>query len=713
MRLLPFIILLGLSSSSFAQSAEDCDLKCSSQLLRVTIAPDAVKNIDLSPAAPLIDKVLGSDHFKELIAGPFDIPSLGFPHDKEKCLEEKTKGINPHFATINCESSKICSRKDLDPSVRRKICFQLACSVVAGNNRDECSDEAEVSFTSIDFPDPLKINDFSFEISKKVEIKDGVLQGCLKVKRLAVEVGTRMNFDPSGTSITDQSILIQNVKPQFDESSTPREVCYRGNVDLGSPTPLQGLSIELQGTEPFISNEMIVAASKDLKISGLSGYSPETVADLQGQAYRLFHPVREPVEEGIREALAEVLEETLSETLVEYSETKTSSEKSSYIDGRSFMSELSFHNSEASRLFKELECSQLFFDNTFRLEFDEFSDHPSMAHCRGDESIRISTKEAERRNKLDALAQFVENNSITSESLRRKLVNFKDMFENEYPYHTYPQFKPANFDSNHRQKMEKLYAERIQPIIAKIEENQVQRDLPLLIGKVLNDPNPQSGLEFGASLPELCNKLGSSPLANRRMKNCPIQVYADLNQFNGLLETFWQNGQICQEGSGSTCKYLMGDTTCILGAAPSLKSVKSRFEITIPMQNCSRSALLGGFNGKMDFKLSFIPKACHNGDFCLEDPIPDVVLTESTVGGALRKKENGGLGFRDMVLDAMKGAILGAATSFTRIPFASAVSGPLAQIPLKAQGQIDVGNGFFGVCLEPDNQKAGAGGSAQ
>ena len=196
------------------------------------------------------------------------------------------------------------------------------------------------------------------------------------------------------------------------------------------------------------------------------------------------------------------------------------------------------------------------------------------------------------------------------------------------------------------------------------------------------------------------------------MENCPIQVYADLNQFNALLKKFWENGQLCQEGQGSTCKYVMGDTTCVLGGAPSLKSVKSRFEITIPMQDCSRSAFLGGFNGKMDFKLSFIPKACHNGDFCLDDPKPDVVLTESTVGGALRKPEDGGLGFREMVLERMRGAILGAATSFTRIPFASAVSGPLSQIPLKAQGQVDAGNGFFGVCLEPD-QAASAGGVSQ
>lgn len=709
-------LLIGLiflmSLSVFSQTAEDCDLRCKSQLLRVTIAPDAIKNIDLSPAAPLIDKVLDSDSFKELVRGPFDIPTFGFPHDKEKCLEEKNDA-NPDFASINCESSKLCMKEDLNPNVRKMICFHLACPVIAGNNRDQCSDEAEIPFTSIDFPNPLKINDFKFEISKKVEIKNGVLEGCLKVKRLAVEVGARMNFDPSGTNLSDRSVLIQNIKPQFNESEPPREVCYKGNVDLGSTTPLQGLTIEVMGDEPFISNQMLVDASKDLNISGLSGYSPETVADLQGEAYRLFHPVREPVEEGIREALSEVLEETLSETMTEYSASRKPTEKSSYIDGRSFMSELSFHNSEASRRFKELECSQLYFDNTYRLSIDEYRDHPSTAHCRGDESIRVSTREEDRRRMLDSLANFVEQNSITSESLRRKLVNFKDLLENEYAYHGFPQFKPDNFDSNHRKKMERLYEQRVLPIIAKIEANQAERDLPLLIGKVLNDPNPQTGLEFGASLPELCNELGSSPLANRRMKNCPIQVYADLNQFNGLLKKFWENGQICQEGSGRECKYVMGDVTCILGDAPSLKSVSSRFEITIPMHNCSRSALLGGFRGKMDFKLSFIPKACHNGDFCLDDPIPDVKLYESTVGGALRTPENGGLGFREMVLDRMRGAILGAATSFTRIPFASAVSGPMAQIPLRAQGQVDVGNGFFGVCLEPDNNKASAGGSAQ
>ena len=262
---------------------------------------------------------------------------------------------------------------------------------------------------------------------------------------------------------------------------------------------------------------MIIAASKDLRISGLSGYSADTVKDLQGEAYRLFHPVREPVEEGIRVALAEVLQESLSETLVEYSQTDKKKEKSSFVDGRSFMSELSFHNSEAQRLFKELECSQLFFDNTYRLEFDEFQDHPSMAHCRGDESIRISSQEPERRKKLDALADFVEKHSITSESLKRKLVNFKDSFVNEYAYHTFPQFKPANFDSDHRKKMEAPLRRKNEPIIAKIEGNQAERDLPLLIGKVLNDPNPRSALSSG--------RVSRSSVTHSALPLCPTVAW--------------------------------------------------------------------------------------------------------------------------------------------------------------------------------------------
>ena len=92
MRLLTALLLLSLSFTSHAQTmGEDCDLKCKSQLLRVTVAPDAIKNVDLSAAAPLVDKVLASEQFKKLINGPFELPSLAFPHDKEKCQEEKTK----------------------------------------------------------------------------------------------------------------------------------------------------------------------------------------------------------------------------------------------------------------------------------------------------------------------------------------------------------------------------------------------------------------------------------------------------------------------------------------------------------------------------------------------------------------------------------------------------------------------------------------------
>lgn len=721
MRLLFISLIFLVSLPLFAQTAEDCDLKCKSQLLRVTIAPDALKNSDLSPAIPLVEKVLASDKFKNLIRGPFDIPKMSLPHYKDKCLEEKNEG-NLDYANIDCDSKTICEQSDLKPEVRRKLCFQLGCTVIAGSSQDQCDDEAQIPFKSVEFPDPLKINDFSFELSKKTEIKDGVLQGCLKVKRLSVEIGAQLNFDPSGTHINDNSIRVQNIKSGFDETASPREVCYKGTVNLGSPNPLQNLTIELQGSDPFISNEMLIASSKDLKISGLSGYSEAEVQSLQGEAYRLFHPVREPIEEGVKVALADVIQETVSETLQKYTlDSKSPSGTTSFVDGRSFMTEIGFHNAEANRLFKELECSQLYHDQTYRLEFDEFKDHPSLAHCRGDESIRISTNEAERRKKLDNLVAFVQENSITSEGLRRKLVNFREIFVNEYAYHTFPQFKPDNFDSNHRKKMEALYDEKVKPIADKIEATIAEKNLPGLIAGVMKEPNLSDGMIFGASIPELCNDVGSSSMANRKMKNCPVQVYIDVKQLNSLLKKLFESGQICESGGGpiwlprsggrrsinpNPCQFSsnMGGMSCKLDEAPQLKPKNGKYEVTIKMRGCNRINPLGFFlNKDFDTTVGFTPKACDNGDLCLGDAETKVSFPD----GALH------LGFKDTVESKIESSIKDAVSGMLKFPLGSAVKGPLANIPLKAQGQVDVAGDAFGICLEPAAGKMSSSGSSQ
>ena len=95
--------------------------------------------------------------------------------------------------------------------------------------------------------------------------------------------------------------------------------------------------------------------------------------------------------------------------------------------------------------------------------------------------------------------------------------------------------------------------------------------------------------------------------------------------------------------------------------------------------------------------------------------LPDSALTVSNIAGELdqpkvtwnvvRGSEQGWLKdpvMRAQVTKAIDKSINEAMSKAFRIPFASATSGFMAEIPLKAEGRTKAGNGYFGVCLKED-----------
>ena len=90
-------------------------------------------------------------------------------------------------------------------------------------------------------------------------------------------------------------------------------------------------------------------------------------------------------------------------------------------------------------------------------------------------------------------------------------------------------------------------------------------------------------------------------------------------------------------------------------------------------------------------------KACHNGDFCVDSPNVNWKVVPGTARFALQS----GAMFNETVMNALNKGITQGLGQTIRLPLASA-TGVLGDVPLKSEGRVDTGAGFFGACLKPD-----------
>jgi hypothetical protein len=102
----------------------------------------------------------------------------------------------------------------------------------------------------------------------------------------------------------------------------------------------------------------------------------------------------------------------------------------------------------------------------------------------------------------------------------------------------------------------------------------------------------------------------------------------------------------------------------------------------------------GRIGGDFNLDFSFTPKACNGGDFCMDNPDVNWSVVPGSERFALRPESM----LNGLVQSNIQSAINGAIGDTIRIPMATSV-GPLASVPLEAEGRVDTGPGFFGACL--------------
>ena len=147
---------------------------------------------------------------------------------------------------------------------------------------------------------------------------------------------------------------------------------------------------------------------------------------------------------------------------------------------------------------------------------------------------------------------------------------------------------------------------------------------------------------------------------------------------------------------------------CYIKAPPQIKfdQATKKYKTSVNLENCFRGPVVfgqGRFGGDFNIDLAYKPTACNNGDFCVKDAEAKWSVVPGSERYALRPTSY----LHDIVTDKISEAINGAIGNSLRIPLSQGV-GPLANFPLESEGRVDAGPGYFGVCMQPRDQVAGA-----
>lgn len=705
-----FIVLLSISFSTFAQ---DCDTQCGSQLLRVDIAANVLNGNTAQSLLPSLQRLAESPGLQSAIEKEYPLEGFSFPHTLETCQREKAEG-DPDFTNIDCNAKDLCSNPDYSQSVREKICFKLPCAIFEGDQQvGKCNGTSDLYPKHISFPGPVDIENIDLTPTK-VEYKNNVANLCFRVNALSLHMSTKLDFDISGTDLKDRSIEVSNINPTLDG---PREICMSADIRLGTSNPISNIKLIPQGNSPFVSDDMIRAASRNLVIKGLSGYRPEDLAAIQSEVVpALVHPMRESIEKAVQDSLSKVFNDQIQQTLAPISNGQTMT-----VDSSNFMKELGVNNMMVKNQLALVECAHI---KAAKKEI------PSNHACVGmkDRFGGIITPEnldTSSNIERSVLISMIKGKNITSENVKQRLIALKDLMREEkvsdfFTNGASPE-EIADLEEWHKEMFEQNIRDDIDPLIEEINENQLKDQMYSVIG-IQNNLNPGISNSIGLVLPEICTPQ-PSPHAGRKMNGCPIQVYADLIEFNKVLHKMWDSGRLCTGGQGEFrpkldengrdaynsegrplanggCEMTISGMTCYVKHPPQLKydSKNKKYKIDLSLKSCYRGPVIfgiGKFGGDFNINLDFKPKACSNGDFCMDQVNAKWSVVPGTERFDLRESSWFDKLIKEKIDDALKNSI----KETIRIPMASGV-GPLGNVPLQAEGRVDSGPGYFGVCLE-------------
>lgn len=676
---------------------------CASQLVRVAVASNALTSAtsgesQLPFLLPLLEAGADSAAFNQITQTPFPLQTMGMPHSKERCWQEKREG-DPLYAQLDCESKSLCALPNLNRTVREQICFKLPCELLEGSLQvGACQGVAEIYPGEISFPDPLRIEKLAVT-PKAVTIENGRVKMCVQINELELKMSASVALNTQGTQLADEALTIGNINPRLN---TPREVCISSKVNLSGIEPLEDVRLEVPG-EVFISDAILRDAASRLSIEGLSGYSPTDIQAIQNEVIPvLFQPMRSSIEEGIKTSLGDVLRSKVRESVAEYRE-QFAQGRALRVDAGALMTELGVANMRAQDSLAVLECATI---------QKSGAQIPAGHSCLGLPNVGTSDEPITQQtsvsyffafNRLrDDVQQFASSTNVTSENIRQRLIRVREQLQ------ALPDVMSWDVD-------------KITEVIDAITVAQTNANLPRFMELHAQLGTGMTGV--GLSLPDVCDANNPSAHEGRSIPNCPIQVYSDLNDMNALLRRMWENGQMCQEGrgafvperssagqpqfynsgmpKGTGCKLEMSGMTCYLKSPPQLRYVSSsrRYATSVQMEKCFHNGFLGigKFGGDLNINYNFRAKACNNGDFCASNPN----VNWSVVPGTARFALQNGAAFNQTVMNALNEGISGALGSTVRLPLASA-TGMLGSVPLRSEGRVDTGAGFFGACLEVD-----------
>ncbi len=693
-----FIILLFVSTSLFAQTTTPEASQCKSQLMRMQVDSNALtgalqsSNMLQNRALPALQTFLASDTFKTSFVRDYPLEPVGFPFDKIACEREKAR--DNAFRSINCEDPNLCGSADISEEVKTRLCFALPCSFVMGSRMSECRPNSIARPSRMNFSRPVSLRSIDI-VPQAVVLEGNQIRSCFRINNMALGFSVGIDFENRGQAF--ESIGLNNLDLNLD---SPREVCLSATVDFSRTPVLSGVRLENVTGQPFISNAMIDRSLRTSTVTGLSNYSPETLEILKTSG---LPPMARHFRPTIETAVAAVLSTTFETTVAGYLSNVAGNRGPSRLDtpADSMISELGVGNLSVKKHVDLLECSLL-----KRERKPIPADHACLTTTYTGNPTRynlnnIPNPERASQRLREAMSR---NENVTSESLRKRIEDFA------------PRFQALNLSP--------LYNRDVGPIAQQIRA--AQSNSTLLSGiEMMGQLNNNAQLSVGFCLPEICDQERPSTHEGRSIPNCPIQTYVDINELNNLLRAMYNSGRLCHRGrgdfvpqrdrrgeivrrdgfaQGAGCVFAVEEDPdgmrCYLNGPPTMQydPRTRRYNVAMRTRECFRGGVFigqGKIGGDIDFNIGFTPSICNGGDFCLENGVANWNVVPGTARHALRESSwlNG------VVRSTIDAQLRDIVSNSIRFPLSS-TQGPLSNIPLAPEGRVDMGEGYFGACLQ-------------
>ncbi|MBD64862.1 MAG: hypothetical protein CME62_06625 [Halobacteriovoraceae bacterium] len=719
-----WFLLAFLSFNISAQITCQGDNHCASQMLRVDINNNLFNEENISTLRPALEQLASPEVLPSLIEQEYQLMDIPFPQRTATCLREKAEN-SPGFENIDCHERGLCQREDLDPNIKEQLCFALPCAIFEGNlMAGSCQDVEMIYTTELGFENhPLDLKKARFTPTS-IDINQSEVNMCFTINELELSMGMELTYDSTGTAFPNNKISLSNINANLTE---PRNVCIKAKLDVTSPSIISDIEIIPQDDGFFITTDVIRAASAALRIDGLSGYSPENIADVQAELLpRLIHPIRQSVEEAVKESLGDVFEEELTKLVAPLSPSEN---RSTFVHADDFMTQMGMANQELRQKLDKWECSQIVASNQTIPQH-----HNCLADGMGFNRDMTAGDMVGRVESLrEDVVRHVIENDISSKYVENRIQQIKELIPQDVSMISMSFFDSLNSntqnDLRRRQETSNNFAVReIDRLIERIQTGQtaqVTQDFIELTSNI-EDYNMRS---IGVSLPGFCDVLNPSPHAGRSMPGCPAQIYTDLEQMNVLIAKLWENGALCSRSSGAYVPVLdeqgnqryhpddieaegpvMARKGCMIDIDPKMScfikepptieynAQKEKYSLDIYLQHCYRgpeTLVFGRFGGDFEATVDFTPSACGNGDFCISEAEVDWEVVPGTERYALKQTSF----FHGKVMEALNDNIAKATGETIQLPMASVVPG-LENMPLRAEGRVDTGPGFFGICME-------------